>query len=203
MALTTASQPPPATRKAMKIDSKCGGRCSGKPCGARLGAGFQAAALAFRSHALCMAATALSLLLVACQQQTLPYKGYKMSPYTVKGQRYTPMGIEDALHYEATGLASWYEADGKPGAIGQKLYEGQLYAAHRTLPLPCKVRVTSTETGRSCLVRVADRGPYIPGRLIDVSSAVAHKLGFHRAGLHPVHIRVLSVGDGDYEVTKG
>lgn len=122
-----------------------------------------------------------------------------MSPYTVKGQRYVPMGIDRALQYEADGLASWYEADGARGAIGQKLYEGHFYAAHRTLPLPCKVKVTSLESGLSCVVRVADRGPYVPGRLIDVSSAVAHKLGFHRSGLHPVHVRVLSVGDGVWE----
>lgn len=144
-----------------------------------------------------------ALLSTSCQQQAFtPYKGYKMSPYTLKGQRYVPMGIESALQYDATGLASWYEADGKAGAIGQRLYEGQLYAAHRTLPLPCKVRITSVETGRSCVARVADRGPFIPGRLIDVSSAVAHKLGFHRAGLHPVRIQVLSVGDGAYEVKR-
>lgn len=144
----------------------------------------------------------LLLLLASCQQQQQPppYKGYKMSPYTIKGQRFTPMGVASALQYDATGLASWYEADGARGAIGQKLYEGQLYAAHRTLPLPCKVRITSSETGRSCIARVADRGPFIPGRLIDVSSAVAHKLGFHHAGLHPVRIQVLSVGDGPYEV---
>lgn len=196
----TASRPPPVTRTAMRIDSMCGSRCGGKPCGARLGARLRAAALFFRRHALCVAAAALALLQAACQQQHWPpYKGYKMSPYTVKGQRYAPMDIDSALRYDAVGLASWYEADGAAGAIGQRLHEGQLYAAHRTLPLPCKVRITSTRTGRSCVARVADRGPYIPGRLIDVSSAVAHKLGFRRAGLHPVRVEILSVGDGPYE----
>lgn len=165
---------------------------------------FRCRAAAWRVPRGLLSCLSACLILAACQQQQQPppYRGYKMSPYTVKGQRYVPMSIESALDYDTVGLASWYEADGKPGAIGQKLYEGQLYAAHRTLPLPCKVRITSAETGRSCIARVADRGPYIPGRLIDVSSAVAHKLGFHRAGLHPVRVQVLSVGDGAYTKTK-
>ena len=85
------------------------------------------------------------------------------------------------------------------GAIGQKLHEGQLYAAHRTLPLPCRVRITNLSNGRSCEARVADRGPFIPGRLIDVSSEVAHELDFHRQGLERVRVEVLSVGDGPWE----
>lgn len=138
--------------------------------------------------------------LSSCQQQQwADYPGYKMSPYTLRGQHYTPMSIEQALRYRAVGLASHYEADGRIGAIGQKLHEGQLYAAHRTLPLPCRVRITNLANGRSCEARVADRGPFIPGRLIDVSSEVAHELGFHRQGLERVRVEVLSVGDGPWE----
>ncbi|MBQ1960525.1 MAG: hypothetical protein II349_03285 [Akkermansia sp.] len=155
---------------------------------------------------------ALALVLGACQQGRMPhggrpathddYKGYKMAPYTVRGNRFVPMGVEQALRYNEVGKASWYEADGAQGAICQKLYEGELYAAHRTLPLPCDVRITSLTTGKSCVARVADRGPFIHGRLIDVSTAVARELGFEHAGLDTVRVEVLSVGDGAYKRTK-
>lgn len=141
------------------------------------------------------------VLVVACQQQQFePYKGYKKSPYTLWGERYVPMDVQSALTYQEVGIASYYEADGKPGAIGQPLYEGQFYAAHRTLPLPCHVRITNLSNGRSCKARVADRGPFIHGRLIDVSSAVAEELGFTRKGLERVKVEVLWVGDGKYRV---
>lgn len=143
------------------------------------------------------------LLMTGCQMQQqaqhADYRGYKMGPYTLKGVRYHPMNVQQALHYSEVGIASFYEADGAIGAIGQPLYEGQFYAAHRTLPLPCTVRVTSTKTGKSCVVRVADRGPFVNGRLIDVSTAVAEYLGFTRAGLHEVRVDVISVGDGKWK----
>lgn len=138
-------------------------------------------------------------LFSACQQQSFPaYKGYKMSPYTVRGTHYVPMGVDAALHYREDGIASYYEANGARGAIGQRLHRSQLYAAHRTLPLPCRVRITNLINGKSCVADVRDRGPYIPGRLIDVSTAVAEKLGFKRKGLERVRVEVLSVGDGPY-----
>ncbi|MGN0837448.1 MAG: septal ring lytic transglycosylase RlpA family protein [Akkermansia sp.] len=125
-----------------------------------------------------------------------------MSPYTVRGVRYTPMSPAAALRYSEVGLASHYEAHGARGAIGQRLHRGQFYAAHRTLPLPCVVRITNLANGRSCRAEVRDRGPYIPGRLIDVSSAVAHELGFHRKGLERVRVDVISVGDGPWKRTR-
>ena len=143
-----------------------------------------------------------ALLLAGCQQILHPsfpeYKGYKKAPYTVKGTRFVPMSVESALHYKATGIASHYEADGDIGAIGQNLYRHQRYAAHRTLPLPCTVRITCPRTRKSCIVRVADRGPYIHGRLIDVSTKVAKELGFYERGLDTVTVEVISVGDGKW-----
>lgn len=130
------------------------------------------------------------------------YNGYKMAPYKVKGMRFVPMQVEQALRYSEVGVASHYEANGARGAIGQRLYRGEYYAAHRTLPLPCVVRVTNVANGRSCEVRVADRGPYIAGRLIDVSSAVAKRLDFYSRGLAKVKVEVLSVGDGTYKRVK-
>ena len=107
-----------------------------------------------------------------------------------------------ALRDSEVGLASHDEAHGARGAIGQRLHRGQFDAAHRTLPLPCVVRITNLANGRSCRAEVRDRGPYIPGRLIDVSSAVAHELGFHRKGLERVRVDVLSVGDGPWKRTR-
>lgn len=150
---------------------------------------------------------ALVLLVAACGSPEPPpltqtYKGYKMAPYTLKGLRFVPMNPDQALRYDKVGVASYYEANGHAGAIGQRLYKGQLYAAHRTLPLPCTALITNLENGLSCTVRVADRGPYIAGRLIDVSSEVAHRLQFHRKGLARVRMQVLSVGDGVYRRTR-
>ncbi len=145
------------------------------------------------------------LLLPTCQQQQQqiqPYRGYKMAPYTLRGVRYEPMSVAQALRYSSTCIASYYEADGHIGAIGQKLYEGQLYAAHKTLPLPCTIRITNVTNGKSCIARVADRGPFIHGRELDVSSEVARRLGFYRKGLERVHIKVLSVGDGKWKRTR-
>ncbi len=147
-----------------------------------------------------------ALLFPACQQQQQqqiePYRGYKMAPYTLRGARYIPMSVEQALRYSSTCLASHYEADGHIGAIGQRLYEGQLYAAHKTLPLPCVIRITNANNGKSCIARVADRGPFIHGRELDVSSEVARRLGFYNKGLERVHIKVLSVGDGKWKRTR-
>lgn len=151
--------------------------------------------------------TAGLFALSACQQQRYTqkfpvYKGYKKAPYTLKGVRYYPLGVEEALRYSEEGIASFYEADGNPGAIGQKLYPHQFYAAHKTLPLPCVCRVTNLTNGRYCYVRVADRGPYIDGRLIDVSTRVARFLGFERKGLERVRVEVISVGDGPWKRTR-
>ncbi len=151
----------------------------------------------------CLYLALAGLFLAACSQhhEFQQYNGYKMAPYTVRGNHFVPMGIDAALRYDQTGVASHYEAGGDRGAIGQRLYRDQLYAAHRTLPLPCVVRITNLENGRSCEARVADRGPFIAGRLIDVSTSVAKRLGFVGKGLTTVRVQVLSVGDGPYRRT--
>lgn len=158
---------------------------------------------------LMRAAGAFSLLLmVGCisqQQQQVnkpPHRGYKKAPYTIKGVRYHPMSVEQALNYCEDGVASFYEANGARGAIGERLYRREFYAAHKTLPLPCTARVTNLANGKSCVVRVADRGPFIHNRIIDVSTSVARYLGFERKGLERVRVEVLSVGDGKWKRTR-
>lgn len=95
-------------------------------------------------------------------------------------------------HYSAVGLASWYGSDfhGHATADGEIFDMGALSAAHRSLPLPCYARVTNLGNGRSIVVRVNDRGPFVGGRILDVSARVAKLLEFN--GL--TKIRVEYVG---------
>jgi peptidoglycan lytic transglycosylase len=86
-----------------------------------------------------------------------------------------------------TGLASVYS--GGRTANGERAAASGLTAAHRTLPFGTLVRVTNKHTGRSVVVRINDRGPFVRGRVIDVTPAAAHALGF--SGLAPVTLAVL------------
>jgi rare lipoprotein A len=132
------------------------------------------------------------------------YQGYKHTPYTIRGVRYHPMSPREAIGYREIGTASHYKGGflvfpGKT-AIGEKIYPWSHGAAHKTLPLPARVRITNLENGRRVTVRVNDRGPFIPGRIVDVTAATAKKLGFYQKGLARVRVEVLSVGDGRYRV---
>jgi rare lipoprotein A len=88
------------------------------------------------------------------------------------------------------GLASFY-ADGLQTASGEKFDAQELTAAHRTLLFGTRVRVTSVSTGRSVTVRVNDRGPFVPGRVIDVSSCAAETLGITGQGIAKVKLDVV------------
>ena len=93
------------------------------------------------------------------------------------------------------GMASWYGgADGLHGAItagGELFDETALTAAHRTLPFGTKVRVTFLKTGKSVIVRINDRGPYVAGRIIDISRAAAVEIGLESCGVGKVKIEFL------------
>lgn len=79
------------------------------------------------------------------------------------------------------GSASWYALTSIT-ASGERMNPAAMTAAHRTLPFGSQVRVTNQRNGRSVIVRINDRGPFIKGRVIDLSKAAARKLGFIRAG---------------------
>lgn len=85
------------------------------------------------------------------------------------------------------GRASWYALTSKT-ASGERMNPSALTAAHRSLPFGSKVIVTNQRNGRSVVVRINDRGPFIKGRVIDVSKAAAQKLGFIRSGHTPICI---------------
>jgi len=96
--------------------------------------------------------------------------------YSVNGKNYRI--IKDPSNYSEVGLATWYgeEAQGNRTATGEAYDPDALTAAHPTLPLPSYVRVTNIANGRQIVVRVNDRGPYTPGRIIDLSRAAGDRL---------------------------
>ncbi|WP_392535024.1 septal ring lytic transglycosylase RlpA family protein [Nostoc sp. C117] len=91
------------------------------------------------------------------------------------------------------GMASYYGYDGSGNrtASGQRFNPEEMTAAHRSLPFGTQVRVTNTSNGRSVIVRINDRGPYIRGRIIDLSAGAARVLGMMGSGVAQVHVEVL------------
>ncbi len=126
----------------------------------------------------------------------------KNAPYVVMGRRYVPMSVAESQVYRETGLASWYGAETlrQPGghmtANGEAFDPRQLTAAHKHLPLPTHVRVTNLGNGRSIIVRVNDRGPFVEGRIIDLSSGAARRLGFYDQGTALVRVEAVNVAEG-------
>jgi rare lipoprotein A len=135
----------------------------------------------------------LGLLLTGCAGGgSGPGRGFYTvgSPYEVNGTWYHP-AVD--YHYDRTGMASWYGADfdGNFTANGEIYDMNQLTAAHATLPLPSIVRVVNLQNGRSLQLRVNDRGPFLDGRLIDVSRRSAQLLGFEAQGTAPVRVTIM------------
>ena len=102
------------------------------------------------------------------------------------------------------GLASWYgkEFDGLPTASGETFRPEKISAAHRTLPLGTVVDVTNEKNGKTLRVKINDRGPFIAGRILDLSKAAAQELASVGDGVVPVTIRVVSLGD-NFRVRAG
>lgn len=117
-----------------------------------------------------------------------PFVPGTLRPYVIRGRAYTPQ-INEA--YDEIGVASWYgdAFHGRPTATGEIFDMNGLSAAHTTLPLPALVEVTNLETGRSIIVRVNDRGPFVDDRIIDLSRGAADALGMRAQGLARVRVR--------------
>ncbi len=100
--------------------------------------------------------------------------------------------------YAERGIASWYGGyfHGRPTASGAIYDQFEMTAAHRLLPLGSVVHVTNAENGRQVKVVINDRGPFIKGRIIDLSYAAAQRLGAVEPGTLPVLVEVIQVGDG-------
>ncbi len=115
------------------------------------------------------------------------------SPYTVLGRTYRVMSEETARNYRERGDASWYGTKFH-GRLTSNREPYDMYAytgAHKSLPLPAYVRVRNLDNGRSLILRVNDRGPFHPGRIIDLSYAAAIKLGVHLTGTARVEVETV------------
>lgn len=117
-----------------------------------------------------------------------------MRPYNVMGRDYVPMTA--LAPYRARGVASWYgrRYHGKLTSTGEPYDMYAMTAAHPTLPLPSYARVTHVASGKSVVVRVNDRGPFIDSRLIDLSFTAAHKLGVVKGGSALVDVELIIPG---------
>jgi rare lipoprotein A len=123
-------------------------------------------------------------------------------PYQINNIWYYP---KDDANYDQTGIASWYghPFHGQPTANGETYDMDDLTAAHQTLPLPSWVRVTNLDNGRSIVLKINDRGPFVNGRIIDLSRRAARLLGFYDQGTAKVRVqRVNTPGAGLFVAEK-
>jgi rare lipoprotein A len=124
-----------------------------------------------------------------------PYASGANRPYQVLGETYFPDLSE--LPFSERGIATWYgrKFHGKPTSSGEAYDMFAMTAAHKTLPIPSYARVTYIQTGQSVVVRINDRGPFFPGRVIDLSYTAATKLGLAAKGSGEVLVeRVFPAG---------
>jgi rare lipoprotein A len=114
-------------------------------------------------------------------------------PSTPSDTTTTP--AKETILFTQTGGASWYGSEGGPlTATGERYNPQGMTAAHRTLAFGSKVRVTNLRNGRNTIVTINDRGPFIGGRIIDLSAAAAEAVGIKSSGVGRVRIDVLSYG---------
>ena len=108
--------------------------------------------------------------------------------YRVRGRSYQVMSSAQARRYRETGMASYYS--GGKTATGERVSSRAMTAAHKTLPFGTRVRVTNLSNGRSITVRINDRGPFVSGRIIDLTKRGADALGFRKQGVAKVRVEV-------------
>ena len=118
------------------------------------------------------------------------------SSYVVFGKRYHVMDSARTDGFVQRGIASWYgiKFHGRKTSSGEIYNMHEMTAAHKTLPIPVYVHVRNLDNGRTAVVRVNDRGPFIDGRIIDLSYAAAKKLGVKGPGTANVEISVIDQG---------
>ncbi len=123
-------------------------------------------------------------------------------PYQISGIWYYP--IPTAAGYVEEGLASWYGPGfhGKPPSTGERYDMHAMTAAHKTLPMGTHVKVTNLENGRSTLLRINDRGPFVEGRIIDLSRAAARELDTKRQGLARVRVEAVQLATEERQGTS-
>lgn len=114
-------------------------------------------------------------------------------PYMIDGKWYTP--IDSAWNFEETGIASWYgrEWHGRKTSTGEAYDMYAMTAAHKTLPMGTYVRVARQDSGREIIVKINDRGPFVDGRIIDLSYKAASELGI--AGIGTTRVKLVALGN--------
>ncbi len=129
------------------------------------------------------------------QPRAEPLHRFANRPYSVLGRDYVPS--QELKPYKARGIGSWYgrKFHGQKTSIGEVYDMFAMTAAHPTLPIPSYARVTNLANGRSVVVRVNDRGPFLHGRVIDLSYAAAWKLGYIGNGSAQVEVESVLPGE--------
>ena len=119
------------------------------------------------------------------------------SPYQVKGRWYVPAAEPD---YDEVGVGSWYgpQFNGRKTATGEVFNMELMTAAHTTLPIPSIARVTNLENGRTIIVRINDRGPFIDNRIIDLSKKAAETIGYKEKGKAKVRVEYLGPAPAEH-----
>ncbi|WP_457560850.1 septal ring lytic transglycosylase RlpA family protein [Caminibacter sp.] len=154
-----------------------------------------------------LAAFLILLLFAGCAQKEYYTQVYNVpgiknptkKPYSVNGKMYYPLNSVP-IGWTQEGIASWYGPDfhGKYTSNGE-VYNMYAYtAAHKTLPMNTIVKVTNLNNGKSVIVRINDRGPFVKGRIIDLSYAAGKKIGLDVTGTAPVKITVIGFKGKNY-----
>jgi len=130
-----------------------------------------------------------------------PLNKFSNRPYKVFGKTYYPM--TSLKQYTATGYATWYgkKYHGNKTSIGEVYDMYKMTAAHKTLPLPCYVKVTNLKNDKTVIVRVNDRGPFVKDRVIDLSYAAANRLEIIEKGSELVKVELIDL-DEKVKVSK-
>ncbi len=113
-------------------------------------------------------------------------------PYVAFNKKYIP--LKKIIPFEEKGYASWYgkRYHGRKTSIGEVYDMYQMTGAHKTLPLPCYIKVTNLKNKRSVIIRINDRGPFIDERIVDLSYAAAHRLDIIKNGSELVKIQMIN-----------
>ena len=129
------------------------------------------------------------------KKQKSGYVHPTMKPYTVFGIRYYPTKVRVGEKFR--GISSWYgpDFDGKATSSGEIYDMHALTAAHKTLPMNTMVKVTNVDNGKSVVVRINDRGPFVGTRIIDLSNKAAHKIDMVKKGTANVRLEVVGFKD--------
>ncbi len=168
--------------------------------GSRIAAGSTESVAVWMRAPWIILALGLAGLAAACASPPPPSEPARpprgLRPYTVNGETYRP--IRDWQGYTEEGLASWYghPHHGRQTASGERFDTyGELSAAHKTLPFNVCVDVESLASGERVSVRINDRGPFVGGRLIDLSRRAAERIGVVGTGLAKVRVAAVGLAD--------